>query len=146
MEKCNNFVCLNMVKGGNKEYEQFCHSCVISVNPYVFLCIICKTTFTHMGRGNHKTGRPSGCLPNCCSTKCKEIKHSLYCKNKYRKSHPIKTKKCPTCKKGFKKAGSKYCSSRCYPSKISVIRERNRKIKRSYKKMLKMLSTHPYLT
>ena len=146
MEKCNNFVCLNMVNGGNKEYEQFCGSCIRSVNPYVFLCIICKTTFTHMGRGNHKTGRPSGDLPKCCSTKCKEIKHSLYCKNKYRKSNPIKTKKCPTCKKGFKKAGRKYCSDKCYPSKNNTMRNKLRRMDSFYRSATKMLSTHPYLT
>ena len=145
MEKCNNFVCLNMVSGGTKEHEQFCTSCRRSSNPYVFLCIICKTTFAHMGRGSWKTGRPSGTLPNSCSTKCKEIKHSLYSKIRYRESHPVTTKKCPTCKKSFKKSGSKYCSNTCYPSKVSAIRERHKKLRRQYKKMLRMTSTSPYL-
>lgn len=141
MQKCYNFICFNLVKGGNKEYEQFCSSCIRSSNPYVFLCEVCETTFVYRGRGNHKTGRPSGEIPRACSTKCKEIKHSLYSKNRYRKSHPIKTKKCPTCKKKFKKAGSKYCSKGCYPCFIP----KHRRTKRSYKKMLRILSSSPYL-
>lgn len=142
MQKCYNFVCLNQVKGGRKEKEQFCKSCRMSSQPYVFLCDICETTFTHSGRGSSGA---SGCVPTACSIKCKVIKHSLLSKARYRKANPIKTKKCPTCKKMFKKAGSKYCSSRCYPNNVSAIREKSRKTKRGYKKMLRMLSTSPYL-
>ena len=138
MQKCYNFICLNEVKGGRKEKDQFCKSCRMSSNPYVFLCDICDTTFTHNGRGSSGA---SGSIPTSCSIKCKAIKHSLLSKARYRKANPIKTKKCPTCKKLFKKSGSKYCSKGCYPCFIP----KYRMIKRKYKKMVKTLSASPYL-
>lgn len=136
MPKCANHVCLNDVRVGFKA-ETYCRSCLQSDQPYVFECDICKVLFTPTGRNS--------VLNKSCSDKCRQIKHSLLSKARYRKANPIKTKKCPTCKKMFKKAGSKYCSNRCYPSSVSSIREKSRRTKRGYKKILRMLSTSPYL-
>ena len=138
MQKCYNFVCLNKVKGGRKEKDQFCRSCRLSSQPYVFLCDISDSTFTHNGRG--RVGA-SGCIPLSCSIKCKAIKHSLLSKARYRKKHPIKSKKCPTCKKTFKKAGSKYCSKGCYPCFVP----KYRKLRRNFNKIHSALKTSPYL-
>ena len=129
MVKCSNFVCLNEVKGGHKYTDAFCKSCRLSSSPFVYECNICKTAFTN----NKKSGQ----IPLSCSYECKRIWRSVLNKAKWIKTHPVKRKKCPSCKKIFSK-NTKYCSYNCH----GFNRQHIRRVSKCFKKKIPAMTVY----
>ena len=87
-------------------------------------------------------------IKNTCSDTCAKKRHAILAKDKWRSLHPNFNEHCKTCKNKFTEKQMQhrrtYCSPNCYPCKIPLIRERNRKVKRMYIKHLRLIKQNLY--
>jgi hypothetical protein len=85
---------------------QECRKDVADKKPLYVTCTVCKKSIFIQ--------QMMGGVRMTCNSICAKVRSSMLSKERYKKTHPMKTNTCFTCDRSFL-GNIKYCSKLCYP-------------------------------